>query len=450
MPRERGNVGYSSPWELPPVGEGDLNKLVDLYLTIDKQIRELQALNPDWEDTGDLFQMAWQGMRDYATGGPEDYKYGWQADQDNFLKRDLALADLRRKKQELERSFPFLALKQAQASDWDKFIVADAKKKLQMGVPMADVARQTEKARGILASTVPTSSFTVEDQLGTSPPPSSRQAMLEYAANTTGIPMNVLMSVEPEAQDKIFYNLGLGIDVPGRAEAQQNPYMQRYEAAREWMSDPQFKSFMSNESGHQPKGIDWLINMSQQMSQNKTARDLTRAQIDAIRSDMEMTASEQKQQQAQFEAELAQRAAYYGQLQQQFEAEMAWQQQQATMQQQAQQQQLAQQMAMFQQEQELQRQLAEQQRQQRMRELGASIGQHLNAMESQNWAQGLPYALPIGTETPPGFEMGGPVNMLWSMAGAPSYSPMQIGPSPAPGMGQMREVIQRAIERFGK
>jgi hypothetical protein len=129
---------------------------------------------------------------------------------------------------------------------------------------------------------------------------------------------------------------------------------------------------------------------------------------------------------------------------------MAWNKQQAAMQQQVQQQQLAQQMAMFQEGQALQRQLAEQQRQQRMRELGASVGQHLNAMESQNWAQGLPYALPITTETPPGFEAGGPVNMLWAMAGAPSYTPMKIAPSEAPGMGQMREVIQRAIERFGK
>lgn len=141
--------------------------------------------------------------------------------------------------------------------------------------------------------------------------------------------------------------------------------------------------------------------------------------------------------QRELDAQIANQQALRAMQQQQLAAEQAYQQQA-----------LAQAQAQFEAQLAAEQAYRQQQIEQARREMAAQIGINLNAQQSQNWAQALPYVLPYGTQTPPGFEAGGPVNALATMAGQQNYTPMQISPSPQPEMGEMEALIKRAIDAF--
>lgn len=141
--------------------------------------------------------------------------------------------------------------------------------------------------------------------------------------------------------------------------------------------------------------------------------------------------------QRELDAQIANQQASRAMQQQQLAAEQAYQQQA-----------LAQAQAQFEAQLAAEQAYRQQQIEQARREMAAQIGTSLNAQQSQNWAQALPYVLPYGTQTPPGFEAGGPVNALATMAGQQNYTPMQISPSPQPERDEMEALIKRAIESF--
>jgi hypothetical protein len=96
-------------------------------------------------------------------------------------------------------------------------------------------------------------------------------------------------------------------------------------------------------------------------------------------------------------------------------------------------------------EEALQREQLAQQRRLAAQQLGAEIA----AQRQQGWAQGLPYELPIGTTTPPGFEYGGPAAAFAQYAGLSGYRPPRINASPAPSADQIMAWVRQAIEQFG-
>ncbi len=128
------------------------------------------------------------------------------------------------------------------------------------------------------------------------------------------------------------------------------------------------------------------------------------------------------------QAQIAQAQAAAQQAQQQFEAQMAFQREQ-----------LAQQMR-----------IAEMQRQQQQREMAAAIGQALANQRMVAWQQGLPYALPKTQQYAPGFEPGGPLEMLYRSAGA-SYNPQtyRLGQYAAPSESVLRQIVDQAMAQFG-
>lgn len=92
--------------------------------------------------------------------------------------------------------------------------------------------------------------------------------------------------------------------------------------------------------------------------------------------------------------------------------------------------------------------LARLQREQQQREMAAAIGQTIAQLQSQQWATGLPWRLPSGTQYAPGFEPGGVASRLAQMART-SYTPPQIKPANPPGRSEMEAWLEEAIRRFG-
>lgn len=83
--------------------------------------------------------------------------------------------------------------------------------------------------------------------------------------------------------------------------------------------------------------------------------------------------------------------------------------------------------------------------------MASQIGTSLSQQQGQQWAQGLPYALPQGTSVAPGFERGGPVSQLYRMGGA-QFTPGvtgRISPQPPPSFGKTMGWLQQAMGRFG-
>lgn len=83
--------------------------------------------------------------------------------------------------------------------------------------------------------------------------------------------------------------------------------------------------------------------------------------------------------------------------------------------------------------------------------MASQIGTSLSQQQGQMWAQGLPYALPQGTQVAPGFERGGPMQQLHRMSGA-QFTPGRTGrisPQPAPSQQQMMQWVQQAMGQFG-
>jgi len=98
---------------------------------------------------------------------------------------------------------------------------------------------------------------------------------------------------------------------------------------------------------------------------------------------------------------------------------------------------------------EMERQAAAAQLGQRRREMGADIGQGIAGMQSQQWAQGMPYALPSGTMFAPGMGPGGPVSEMARRSGV-SYTPPRLAKTPPPSSAQMEAWISDAIAKFGQ
>lgn len=98
---------------------------------------------------------------------------------------------------------------------------------------------------------------------------------------------------------------------------------------------------------------------------------------------------------------------------------------------------------------EMQRQQAAAALAQRKQEMGASIGQGIAGMQSQQWAQGRPWALPSGTQFAPGMGPGGPVSEMARRSGV-SYTPPSLAKAPPPSSKQMEDWINAAIAKFGQ
>ena len=83
--------------------------------------------------------------------------------------------------------------------------------------------------------------------------------------------------------------------------------------------------------------------------------------------------------------------------------------------------------------------------------MASQIGTSLSQQQGQMWAQGLPHALPQGTQVAPGFERGGPMSQLYRMSGS-QFSPGRTGrisPSPPPSFGKTMGWVKQAMGQFG-
>jgi len=84
---------------------------------------------------------------------------------------------------------------------------------------------------------------------------------------------------------------------------------------------------------------------------------------------------------------------------------------------------------------------------QRRREMAAGIGEMVAQLVSQNWATGLPWTLPSETRYAPGFEIGGPVEALYGMAGL-NYRPTPLAKDNPPSADRLMQYVADAIGRY--
>jgi hypothetical protein len=87
-------------------------------------------------------------------------------------------------------------------------------------------------------------------------------------------------------------------------------------------------------------------------------------------------------------------------------------------------------------------------RAQQQREMAAALGQAITNLQSQQWAEGLPWVLPDDTTFVPGYEPGGPVSTLARMGGA-NYTPPRAQQAPPPSREEMESWLQSALAQFG-
>jgi hypothetical protein len=112
-------------------------------------------------------------------------------------------------------------------------------------------------------------------------------------------------------------------------------------------------------------------------------------------------------------------------------------------------QQWADRMALEQQQMAQAAELARLEREQRAREMAASIGQFLANQASQNWATALPYVLPKGTQFAPGFEPGGPAARLAQISGS-QYTPPPLAVSNPPSKETLKAWVDDALQAFAR
>jgi hypothetical protein len=93
--------------------------------------------------------------------------------------------------------------------------------------------------------------------------------------------------------------------------------------------------------------------------------------------------------------------------------------------------------------------LARLEREQRAREMAASIGQFLAGQSSQNWATAMPYVLPKGTRFAPGFEPGGPAARLAQIGGS-QYTPPPLAVSNPPSNDTLKGWVDEALAAFAR
>jgi len=84
---------------------------------------------------------------------------------------------------------------------------------------------------------------------------------------------------------------------------------------------------------------------------------------------------------------------------------------------------------------------------QRRKEMAAAIGETVAQLASQNWATGMPWALPEGTRYAPGFETGGPVSALYGMAGL-GYTPTPLAEYNPPSSERLMQYVAEALGRY--
>lgn len=85
---------------------------------------------------------------------------------------------------------------------------------------------------------------------------------------------------------------------------------------------------------------------------------------------------------------------------------------------------------------------------QQRQQMASQMGQAITGLQSQQWATGLPWALPDDTTFVPGFEPGGPVGDLARMGGS-VYTPPRAQQWPAPTKAEMEQWLADALARFG-
>jgi hypothetical protein len=89
-----------------------------------------------------------------------------------------------------------------------------------------------------------------------------------------------------------------------------------------------------------------------------------------------------------------------------------------------------------------------QRREQQQREMAAQIGNAISGYQSQQWATGLPWRLPEGTQYAPGMEPGGVASRLAQMART-AYNAPQIVESNGPSRQDMERWLESALRKFG-
>jgi len=78
----------------------------------------------------------------------------------------------------------------------------------------------------------------------------------------------------------------------------------------------------------------------------------------------------------------------------------------------------------------------------------AQIGNAISGYQSQQWATGLPWRLPEGTQYAPGMEPGGVASRLAQMART-AYNAPQIVESNGPSRQDMERWLESAMRKFG-
>jgi hypothetical protein len=324
---------------------------------------------------------------------------------------NLEMQRLQREIKEMERQYSFLTEPNIQGANWGQLLAEKTQADIKAGlISPEEGLKQYSQAQSYLSGTTPPEAApqaapgTTWQQPGQPTTGSGQPATPQGDpwASAFGITPE-MMAAAPEGFSESLPWIYTGQQPPSTAQQQQTPW---YFNA---MTPTQQRAYLNMQSGKQ--NFDPMQFFQQRMEQSSTNKKWQQEMALAERELAARMADQQAQQAYQQQA--------LAQAQQQFEAQLAAEQA-----------------------------YRQQQIEQARREMAAQIGTNLNAQQSQNWAQALPYVLPYGTTTPPGFEAGGPVNTLAAFAGQQNYTPMQISPSPAPERSEMEALIKRAIDAF--
>lgn len=344
----------------------------------------------------------------------------------------------------LEQAYPWIKYPEARAGKWEDAVVAEGQRRIQAGEDPAAVERDVAEALAIVQSGQPGEWAAPQPiefpMLMKQAQPGGKRVVepkgsVSYRGTPAWSPENIPTWAMPQLSADLAGGVGGVGGVGGASGEMSQADIDAFIAAQGlpgWWAQAtpeQQQRYIDLESGGTggriaeltPQDLWQQDYLMQQLSADQQAQLAGMSQFDRQQALREL--------ESRMGFELQQRQLQ--QQQQQWAAEMQAQQQ-------LQQQQLQQQMA-----------LAEMERKEARNRQAQQIGLDLTGMQQQSWAQGLPYALPKGTTTPPGFEIGGPVNQLATMSGQSGYSPMQIAPYNPPQPQQMMDLIAQAIARFG-
>jgi hypothetical protein len=343
---------------------------------------------------------------------------------------NLEIQRLQREIKAMEQQHGWLNAPYLIPGDWIRSVAADLQQQVKSGAKTPEQAGQEySQAQSVFSG-----------QTAPQPLPQQSTPWQQPGQPTTGSgqsPQSPQISSDPWASYFGFTDeqlaaapRGFRESLPYVATGQQPP--QRFDPAEAMMQYGMQKAFGGGNQEPNPWWWDKADPSQQRAYLNMQAGKQNFDPMQFFQQRMEQSSANKKWQQ---EMALAER---------ELAARMADQQAQQAYQQQA----LAQAQQQFEAQLAAEQAYRQQQIEQARREMAAQIGTNLNAQQSQNWANALPYVLPYGTTTPPGFEAGGPVNTLAAFAGQQNYTPMQISPSPAPERSEMEALIKRAIDAF--